>query len=147
MILHCPTFATSWSTSCSRGEIKSWPAKQVKCSSTGRSTAIKRKPRKKPIGQQLSSTAHPPFSRIVSIILLNCSRTRHPTMASKPVRAVGNAKAGSKHPSQSKSSVFLHPLSLSLSHPSFSCVTHIYIGHPYQTLFCLAIRCVRISRP
>jgi len=129
--LRCPTSATSWSMSYSRGEIRSrsWPPKQVKCSSTGRSTAIKRKPRKKPIGQ-LPSTARPPFSRIVSIILLNCSRTRHPTMASKPGREVDNAKAGSKHPSQSKSSVLLHPL----PHPSFSCVTHIYIGHPYRTL-------------
>ncbi len=127
-MLHCPMSATSWSTSFNRDgiESKNWPSKQVKCSSTGRSTAIKRKPRKKPIGQQLSSTAHPPFSRIVSIILLNCSRTRHPTMASKPVRAVGNAKAGSKHPSQSKSSVFLHPLSLSFPPFLFLCYTYLH---------------------
>ena len=146
MTLHCPTFATSWSMSYSRGEIKSrsWPPKQVKCSSTGRSTAIKRKPRKKPSGQQLSSTAHPPFSRIVSIILFNNSRTRHPTMASsKPGRAVGNAKAGSKHPSQSKSSVLLP----SFSHPCFfQCYTHIYIGHPYPTIWTPFLY-IEVSRP
>ncbi len=147
MTLRCPTFATSWSRSCCRGEIKNWPAKQVKCSSTGSSKAIKRKPRKKPIGQQLSSTAHPPFSRIVSIILLNCSRTRQPTMASKPGRAVGNAKAGSKHPSQSKSSVFLHPLSLSLPPFLFLCYTYLHWAPTSTRLFCLAIRCVGISHP
>lgn len=104
MMLHCPMFATNWSTNCSRDgtESKSWPSKQVKCSSTGRSTAIKRKQRKKPIGQ-LSSTALPLFSSNVFIIRLICSRTKYRIMASNPSRAVG------KHPSQSKSSVILLP--------------------------------------
>jgi hypothetical protein len=56
-------------------------------------------------------------------------------MASKPVRAVGNAKAGSKHPSQSKSSVFLHPLSLSLFPTLPFPVLHIFTSDTHIGLF------------
>jgi hypothetical protein len=63
--------------------------------------------------------------------------------SSKSGRAVGNAKAGSKHPSQSKSSVLLP----SFSHPSFfQCYTHINIGHPYQTIRTPFLY-IEISRP
>lgn len=117
-MLHCPTSATSWSTSFNRDgiESKNWPSKQVKCSSTGRSTAIKRKQRKKPI-VSLPSTAHPLFSSNVSIILLIYRRTKYLTMASNWSRAVGNAKAGSTHPSQSKSSIILPCFSTALFFP------------------------------
>ena len=101
--LPCPMCATSSSTSCSRGEIKnrSWQPRRTKCSSTGRSTATRRKRRKRPSGP-LSSTAHPPIRRTIAIIPSIRKRT-----AVKPSSCRSVGRAGSRDPTSSKSSVGL----------------------------------------
>lgn len=98
------TCATSWNTSCNRDGIakRNWPPRRAKCSSTGRWTAIKRWPKKRPNGR--------PMTRLLLLIVtISLARRWKATTANRPrVNSAGN-----QHPSPSKSTaLFFNSLSL-----------------------------------